>query len=58
MSQQLILDISGGTARSKGQARRRNQPAQSEDARKAQRNLARRERARCKKTGNTEQQLQ
>lgn len=57
MSQQLILDLSdSATARSKGQARRRNQPAQSEDARKAQRNLARRERARCKKTGNTEQQ--
>ncbi|CAD6569768.1 MAG: hypothetical protein ASARMPRED_003137 [Alectoria sarmentosa] len=57
MSQQLILDISGATARSKGQARRRNQPALSEDARKAQRNLARRERAKCKKTNNTEQQL-
>ncbi|CAD6591131.1 MAG: hypothetical protein ASARMPREDX12_004939 [Alectoria sarmentosa] len=57
MSQQLVLDISGATARSKGQARRRNQPALSEDARKAQRNLARRERAKCKKTKNTEQQL-
>ncbi|KAL9136154.1 MAG: hypothetical protein Q9175_002632 [Cornicularia normoerica] len=57
MSQQLLLDISNATARSRGQARRRNQPAQNEDARKAQRNLARRERARCKKTGKTEQQL-
>ncbi len=57
MSQQLVLDVSNATARSKGQARRRNQPALSEDARKAQRNLARRERARCKKTGKTDQQF-
>ena len=57
MSQQLVLDISNATERSKGQARRRNHPALSEDARKPQRNLARRERARCKKTGKTEQQF-
>lgn len=57
MSQQLLLDISSATARSKGQARRRNQPTESEEARKAQRNLARRERARCKKTARTEQLL-
>lgn len=57
MSQQLVLSLPGATARSKGQARRRNQPALSEDARKAQRNLARRERARYRKTGKTEQQL-
>ncbi|KAL9065224.1 MAG: hypothetical protein Q9161_008382 [Pseudevernia consocians] len=57
MSQQLVLDISSATARSKGQARRRNQPALSEDARKAQRNFARRERARCKKTEKTEERL-
>lgn len=57
MSQQLVLDISDATARSKGQARRRFHPTLSEDARKEQRNLARRERARCKKTRNTEQQL-
>ncbi|KAF6236194.1 hypothetical protein HO173_005823 [Letharia columbiana] len=57
MSQQLLLDISSATARSKGQARRRNQPTESEGARKAQRNLARRERARCKMTARTEQLL-
>ncbi len=57
MSQQLLLDISAASARSKGQARRRNDPAQSDGARKAQRNIARRERTRCKKTGKTEQQL-
>ena len=50
MSQQLLLDISSATARSKGQARRRHQPALSEEARKAQRNQARRERARRKTT--------
>ena len=55
MSQELVLDLLNATARSKGQARRRNGPLLSGDARKAQRNLARRERARCKKTGNTEQ---
>ena len=57
MPLQLLLDISTASVRSKGQARRRNQPAASEDARKAQRNLARRERAKCKKAGETQQQL-
>lgn len=57
MPQQLLLELSGASARSKGQARRRNQPAVSENARKAQRNLARRERARCKKAGESKQQL-
>lgn len=57
MPQQLLLELSGASARSKGQARRRNQPAVSENARKAQRNLARRERAKCKKAGEPKQQL-
>ena len=57
MPQQLLLDISSATARSKGQARRRNQPALSQDARKDQRNHARRERAKSKKTGKTQQLL-
>ena len=57
MPLQLLLDISTASARSKGQARRRNQPTASEHARKAQRNLARRERAKCKKAGETQQQL-
>ena len=54
MPQQLLLDILGASASSKGQARRRKQPAVSEEARKAQRNLARRERARCSKAEKTE----
>lgn len=57
MPQQLLLDILSASARSKGQARRRNQPAVSEDARKVQRNLVRRERARYNKAGKTEGQL-
>ena len=57
MPQQLLLDILGALARSKGQARRRNQPAVSEEARKAQRNLARRERARYSKAEKIERQL-
>ena len=57
MPLQLLLDISTASARSKGQARRRNQPAASEDARKAQRNLARRERTKCKKAGETQKHL-
>ena len=55
MSYQVLLDFPGATARSKGQARRRNQPVPSEDARKDQRNLTRRERARCKRMGKTGQ---
>lgn len=57
MPQQLLLDILSASARSKGQARRRNQPAVSKDARKAQRNLGRRERAKYNKAGKTEGQL-
>ena len=53
MSYQVLLDLPGATARSKGQARRRNQPCLSDDARKDQRNFARRERARCKRLGKT-----
>ena len=49
MSHQVLLDFPGASARSKGQARRRNQPVASEDARKDQRNFARRERARRKR---------
>ena len=56
MSQQLLLEISSATARSKGQARRRYQPALSEESRKAQRNRTRRERTKCKKTENAQQQ--
>ena len=55
MSYQVLLDFPGATARSKGQARRRNQPSLSDDARRDQRNLARRERARCKRIGRTKQ---
>ena len=55
MSYQGLLDLPGATARSKGQARRRNQPSLSDEARKDQRNFARRERARCKRVGRTEQ---
>ena len=55
MSYQALLDLPGATARSKGQARRRNQPSLSDDARKNQRNFARRERARCKRIGRTGQ---
>ena len=55
MSYQVLLDIPGATARSKGQARRRNQLSLSDGARKDQRNLARRERARCKRIGRIEQ---
>ncbi len=57
MSQRLLLDISCASARSKGQARRRNQSAPSEEARKAQRNRVRRDRVRGIQTGPTEQQL-
>ena len=56
MPQQLLLEISNASARSKGQARRRIQPAVSEDDRKAQRNFARRERAKCKKGGKVQQE--
>ena len=56
MSQQLLLDISTASARSKGQARRRNQPVVSDEARKAQRNLARRERRKYNKAGDKQQQ--
>ena len=55
MSYQVLLDFPGASARSKGQARRRNQPSLSDDARKDQRNLVRRERARCKRVERTEQ---
>ncbi|KAM0804462.1 hypothetical protein BDR22DRAFT_885715 [Usnea florida] len=55
MSYQVLLDLPGATARSKGQARRRNQPCLSDDARKDRRNFARRERARYKRMERTEQ---
>ena len=54
MSYQVLLDFPGGTARSKGQARRWNHLAPSEDARKDQRNFARRERTKRKRTGEIE----
>ena len=57
MPQQLLLGILSASARSKGQARRRNQPAVSEDTHIAQRNLTHHERARYNKAGKTEGQL-
>ena len=56
MSQQLMLDLSNASARSKGQALRRQQPAPSDGARKAQRKLARKKRLEAKMNGSDKQQ--
>ena len=56
MSQQLVVDLSTATGRSKGQALRWQQPAFSEVDRKARRRLARKKNLELKKQRGTIQQ--
>ena len=57
MSQNVIFDLSNATARSKGQAIRRQLPDLSSEARKAHRKAARQKRTELKKQGSAERKI-